>query len=314
MSFETPLEIPVVDFSSPDMNPGSSRWDSVKDQVWRALEEYGWFEALYDRVAVELSRKTVLGSLEELFELPLETKRRNVSKKPSHGYCGQFPGIPLFESIGVDGANITQNVESLTTTLWPQGNQRFSKKIQSYSEQVGELDEIIRRMILESLGVEKYLDEHINSTNYLLRVSKYKGPKTSATKLGLNGHTDRSYVTILCQNQIDGLEVQTKDGGWITYKPSSPHSFVVMIGESLYAWSNGRLHIPYHRVTVTGNEDRYSVALFSMPKEGYIIRIPEELVDEDHPLHFKPFDMAKYMGSTVLGQEPDLLYRPSYPY
>lgn len=88
-------------------------------------------------------------------------------------------------------------------------------------------------MILESLGVEKYLEEHLNSSNYLLRVMKYKGPETSDTKLGLSSHTDRNIVTILYQNEVEGLEVMTKDGKWISYKPSL-NSFVVMIGDSLH--------------------------------------------------------------------------------
>ena len=108
----------------------------------------------------------------------------------------------------------------------------YSKTIQSYSAQISELDQIIRRMVLESLGVEKYLEEHLGSTNYLLRVMKYKGPQTTETKLGLNAHTDKNIVTILYQNQIEGLETQTKDGQWISLKPS-PDSFVVMIGDSL---------------------------------------------------------------------------------
>jgi len=98
---------------------------------------------------------------------------------------------------------------------------------------VSELDQIVRRMIVESLGLEKYLDEHMNSTNYLLRVMKYKGPQTTETKLGLTAHTDKNMVTILYQNQVDGLELQTKDGCWIDLKPT-PDSFIVMIGDSLH--------------------------------------------------------------------------------
>lgn len=111
--------------------------------------------------------------------------------------------------------------------------QIFSETIKSYSEDLSELDQIVRRMILESLGVDKYLEEHMESTNYLLRVMKYKGPETKETKLGLNSHTDKNIVTILHQNQVEGLEVQTKDGQWINVTPS-PHNFIVMIGDSLY--------------------------------------------------------------------------------
>ena len=107
-----------------------------------------------------------------------------------------------------------------------------SNTIQSFSERLSELDQIVRRMILESLDLEKYLEEHVGSTNYLLRVMKYKGPRTSETKLGLTAHTDKNIVTILYQNRVEGLEVETKDGEWINVKPS-PDSFTVMIGDSL---------------------------------------------------------------------------------
>ncbi|CAN4098371.1 unnamed protein product [Withania somnifera] len=150
-------------------------------------------------------------------------------------------------------------------------------------------------MILESLGVEKYMDEHLNSTNYLLRVMKYKAPQSSETKVGLNGHSDKNIVTILHQNQVNGLEVLTRDGQWINVDPT-PNTFTVMIGDSLYAWVNGRLHSPYHRVMMKGNEARYSVGLFSIPKAGYTIEAPKELVDEVHPLLFKPFDHVEFLA------------------
>ncbi|MFQ6641794.1 hypothetical protein Gotur_016248 [Gossypium turneri] len=41
-------------------------------------------------------------------------------------------------------------------------------------------------------------------------------------------------------------------------KPS-PNSFIVLIGESLSVWLNGRLPSPSHRVMMKGNEDRYSL-------------------------------------------------------
>ncbi|MBA0628111.1 hypothetical protein Godav_022882 [Gossypium davidsonii] len=305
MGFQTPLKLPVIDFSKPDLKPGSNEWDLVKGQVQQALQEYGCFEALFDKIPLHL-REAIFGSLQELFDLPLQAKIRNVSNKPYHGYVGQYPQVPLYESMGVDDANITEKVEALTTTLWPQGNSSFSNTIQSFSEQLSELDQIVRRMILESFDLEKYMDEHMGSTNYLLRVMKYKGPKTTETKLGLHSHTDKNIVTILYQNEVDGLEVLSKEGEWINVKPSK-HSFTVMIGESLYAWLNGRVHAPYHRVMMTGDKSRYSAGLFSVPKAGYIIKAPDELVDEAHPLLFKPFDHVEFLGFyyTEAGQKAE---------
>ncbi|OMO54201.1 Oxoglutarate/iron-dependent dioxygenase [Corchorus capsularis] len=299
----TPLKLPVIDFTKPELKPGTVEWDSVKGQVLQALQDYGCFEALFEKVPTEL-REAIFEALEELFDLPLETKLRNVSKKPFHGYVGQYPQVPLFESMGFDDADIIEKVEAQTSILWPQGNTDFSKTIQSFSKQLSDLDQMVRRMILESFNLEKYMDEHMDSANYLLRVMKYEGPKTTETKLGLRSHTDKNIVTILHQNEVEGLAIQSKDGEWFDIKPSKD-SFIVMIGDSLYAWLNGRLHSPYHRVMMTGDKARYSMGLFSIPKGGYMIKAPEELVDEEHPLLFKPFDHIQFMGFyfTEAGQK-----------
>lgn len=82
---------------------------------------------------------------------------------------------------------------------------------------------------MESFGLMKYIDEHLHSTNYLLRVMKYQGPETEEAKMGLNVHTDLNIFTILHQNNVEGLEVLTKDKNWIKVKPSQD-SFHVSLG------------------------------------------------------------------------------------
>lgn len=54
------------------------------------------------------------------------------------------------------------------------------------------------------------------------------------------------------------------------------------------AWSNDRIQSPNHKVTINGKEDRYSLALFSF--NNGTLQVPEELVDDNHPLKYKPFD------------------------
>ncbi|CAN0881913.1 Probable 2-oxoglutarate-dependent dioxygenase AOP1 [Linum grandiflorum] len=67
------------------------------------------------------------------------------------------------------------------------------------------------------------------------------------------------------------------------------------MGESFNAWTNGRLQCPYHRVMLRGDEARLSAALFSIPKQGFLVKAPQELVDEQHPLLFKPYDYIDYL-------------------
>ena len=50
---------------------------------------------------------------------------------------------------------------------------------------------------------------------------------------------------------------------------------------------------------LAGNKTRYSAAIFSMPKEGYLIKAIEELVDEDHPLQYKPFGYGEYLKRGI---------------
>lgn len=106
-----------------------------------------------------------------------------------------------------------------------------SKCIQIYSDKLTELDEIVRTMVLESLNLEKYMDEHMELTSYLTRVMKYRVPEKDEPNAGLLSHADKNIVTILHENGVEGLEVQTKDGEWFKVKLSA-NSFVVMVGEA----------------------------------------------------------------------------------
>ncbi|KAK8712572.1 hypothetical protein V6N13_147809 [Hibiscus sabdariffa] len=293
MKSESGVRVPVIDFSKQELKPGSPDWDLAKVQVRQALEEYGCFEALFDKV-LEV-REAVFGAMEELFDLPLPTKQLCVSDKPFRGYHDATAKL-LRESMMIDEAHIAGNIDqSLTNILWPQGNISFSKTIVSFTQLAAGLEKAVRRMLLESFGVEKYTDELNDATNYTLRAIKYGRPPTgSQPTVGADAHTDKGMLTVLYQNEVNGLEIRTKDGQWMKIKPS-PISFVIMTGESLGAWLNGRLSAPYHRVVTKGNKVRYSIAFFANPRGGYRVKVPEELVDEQNGLLFKPFDYEEYL-------------------
>lgn len=124
MGSETTLTLPIIDFTNLNLEANTPEWEIVKSQVHKALVEYGCFEATFDKIPLDL-RKAIFASLEELFDLPLQTKVLNVSKKPYHGYVGQYPMVPLYESMGIDDANVYEKVESMTNILWTGGNPSF---------------------------------------------------------------------------------------------------------------------------------------------------------------------------------------------
>ena len=65
------------------------------------------------------------------------------------------------------------------------------------------------------------------------------------------------------------------------------------------AWSNNRVLSPNHKVTMDkqGKETRYTIALFSFLNKK--VQIPDEFVDDDHPLQFKPFDHIDLLNFYV---------------
>ncbi|KFK38898.1 hypothetical protein AALP_AA3G175300 [Arabis alpina] len=299
---QTPLSLPVIHFSSRDLKPKTPEWDSVRTRVRKALEDYGCFEAMFDGASKEL-RKALFEASGEVFDLPMNIKLNAKSGKRNYGYACQDPNMPLFEGIGFDSVDNPEVVLDLTHKLWPQGNIPFSENVQWFAEKLIELDVKVRTMIMESFGLERYIDEHLNSGSAnRFHLFKYKGlaDDNVEEEIGLDTHIDRHFLTILCQNDvIDGVEIKTKDGEeWIKARPIQDSSFLVIAGASLHVLLNGGVFPPLHRVVITGEKDRYVAGLFLRPKEGLIINAPEEIVDDEHPRLYKPFDYEDYVKFT----------------
>lgn len=131
MGSETPIHLPKIDFSglSPtttDTSPATAgaSWASIRAQVMEALATYGCFEAVYPKVTPSLRSSLLDDGVKQLFSLPLETKLKNYSDKPFHGYLGQVPYL-AYESLAIMNASAAEGAESFTTTMWPEGNQNF---------------------------------------------------------------------------------------------------------------------------------------------------------------------------------------------
>ncbi|KAL8062407.1 hypothetical protein ABFX02_02G145400 [Erythranthe guttata] len=301
---QEPSKVPIFDLSPKNLNPSSSSWPQACKNVKQALEEYGFFIAHYDSVPYELD-KQLFEELQELFDLPLETKTRNTSDLVFYGYVGQLSHAPLHESMGIPDVTTFDAVQNFTNLMWPSGNKTFCESILSYAKLVSELEQIVDKMVFESYGTQKHYKSHIESTTYLLRTIKYSVPKSADNKsndnIGTNVHTDKSFLSILHQNQINGLHIQLRNGEWLAVEVP-PGSFVVMAGDAYQAWSNGRIFAAKHQVVMKGDVrmPRFCLALFSF--NNGMTRVPEELVDPEHPLRFNPFDnfgLARFYLSGV---------------
>ena len=104
------------------------------------------------------------------------------------------------------------------------------------SSKMLELNFMILKMIFESFGMEKHYDSHIQDSTSLFKITKYSAPPSCGegdnSAIGLRAHRDKNDITILCQNEVQGLEVETKDGEWARVMVPQD-AFVVMVGEAL---------------------------------------------------------------------------------
>ncbi|PON89432.1 Oxoglutarate/iron-dependent dioxygenase [Trema orientale] len=286
------IKIPIIDFTDENLKPGSDSWVLACNQIRHALEEYGCFEAVYDKVPLELY-KSIFSAAEELFDLPIQTKQQKISDRPGCGYVGQIPIIPLYESMEVDNPTTFQSVEHFTNTMWPNGNDSFREGVHSFSKPVVELYDLATRMVFDSFGIGRLHNSNMESTSYGLRLFKFRTRQTNDTEVGVPTHTDKTFITILKQNQVDGLQIRTKDDQYIDVKPSFS-SFMFIAGDALMAWTNGKIRACEHRVIAKeGKPARYSIGLFSFVNG--VMHAPEELVNDEWPLQYKPFDHFNFL-------------------
>ncbi|PPS05081.1 hypothetical protein GOBAR_AA15581 [Gossypium barbadense] len=155
-----------------------------------------------------------------------------------------------------------------------------SDTIHTMGTQLKVLHKLIWLMLIDSYG----LGEESLKMNYTMsmRMMKYMAPPPGESETGLFAHTDKPVSTIICEDQIPGLEIEVNDGQWMKLTNLSPSSFVFMVGD------------PLKVLTMSGDKDRFSIAAFIIPNEGTVIKTPKELIDEEHPQLFKDFDFMKF--------------------
>ncbi len=121
--------------------------------------------------------------------------------------------------------------------------------------------------------------------NHTLRLLHYP-PLQQPPKLGqvrAGEHSDYGSITLLFQDEVGGLEVQTASGEWIAAQPI-PGTVVVNTGDLMQRWTNHVFCSTKHRVMIPGDDrvkqSRYSVAFFCHPNDDTEIACLESCQSE----------------------------------
>lgn len=132
---------------------------------------------------------------------------------------------------------------------WPDLD-NFQPILEDYVKEMNTLGQRLMRLALCSVGVKdlSVLSAFDPVTIWLSLLHYRSVPQNSPPDLyGSAPHTDFGALTLLAQDDVGGLQVQTPDGHWMD-APKVESSFVVNIGDMLHRMTNGLLKSTPHRV------------------------------------------------------------------
>lgn len=270
-------EIPVIDFSLLMSSDSHQRSKVIKD-IGYACREWGFFMVINHGVPEEL-KEEMLGACQSLFDLTEKEKL-------------EYAGKSLFDPIRI-GTSFNVTVDK--QLFWrdylkvhvhphfhaPHKPPIFREISEEYCKRAREVAQELLKGISESLGLE---DDYINEKmevglgSQLLVVNLYPPCPQPAVAMGLPPHSDHGLLTLLMQNEQDGLQV-LHNGTWVPITPL-PNSFIVNTGDHLEILTNGKYKSVIHRAMVNNEATRISIGTAHGPPLDKIVSPAPELVAE----------------------------------
>ena len=156
---------------------------------------------------------------------------------------------------------------------WPK-LENFKEVLEKYTFKMTKLGRNLMRLALLSSGVKDLsVMKSFDTPTIWLRLLHYPPiPNNSPSDLyGSAPHTDFGCLTILAQDEIGGLQLQTKEGKWIDV-PKLEGSFVVNVGDMLSRLTNGLLRSTPHRVINKSGKKRFSCPFFFDPHTSAVVQ------------------------------------------
>lgn len=296
------VQIPIIDLQT-FVNGDESERQAVVDRVYQACHEIGFLYIKNSGISSHLIQQLFLQS-QHFFNLPFETKTQIAWLDESHnsGYVGiererLNPSQPgdLKEALNLNLPSITQNSEF---------SNEFRNCVLNFWEACVQVTDTILQTFALALQIpEDFFIANHNAQAHTLRLLHYpplhQTPKQGQVRAG--EHSDYGSITLLFQDDIGGLEVQTKDGEWIK-APAIPDTIIVNTGDLMQRWTNHVFCSTKHRVAIPLDErvkrSRYSIAFFCHPNDDTEVAcLPN--CNLEQPAIYPPISAKDYLISRL---------------
>jgi len=158
---------------------------------------------------------------------------------------------------------------------WPDFFREFQPAIYSYYEAVSRVGDDVLRGVALALGSNEdfFLSRYGKNTAQctLLHYPPLEEDEIAAGAVSSPEHCDFSCITLLCQDNVGGLQVRERSTGtWIDAMPI-PGTFIINVGDMLARWTNHRYVSTPHRVMNRTGKERYSIGTFYNPNAAAMI-------------------------------------------
>lgn len=126
-----------------------------------------------------------------------------------------------------------------------------------------------------ALGLNLAADTFLKTSNSPMSRASFvyypsQDPRGDDQQFGVGAHTDFGVLTVLCQDDVGGLQVEDINGNWID-APPVPGALVVNVGDLLSRWTAGAYKSTPHRVINQSGRERLSLVLAYDPDPDTLI-------------------------------------------
>uniref|UniRef100_A0A5B7C5W7 Putative GA 20-oxidase n=1 Tax=Davidia involucrata TaxID=16924 RepID=A0A5B7C5W7_DAVIN len=286
--------------------------------VRTACLNHGFFQVTNHGIDASLIR-AAHDQMDAFFKLPV-SKKLTARRKPGSvwGYSGahadryssKLPWKETF-SFGYHGNSHDPLVVDYFKSVLGNDFQETGWVYQRYCEAMKELSLVIMELMAMSLGVERlHYRKFFEDGSSIMRCNYYPPCKEPGLTLGTGPHCDPTSLTILHQDQVGGLEVFANNK-WKPIRPR-PDAFVINVGDTFMALSNGRYKSCLHRAVVNRDRERRSLAFFVCPKEDRLVRPPQDLVDREGSRKYPDFTWSDLLEFTQKHYRTDVTTLQSF--
>ena len=298
-------EIPVLDLT-PLLNGGDTA--PLARAFAKAYGETGFGYIINHGINPAL-RADIFAASKKFHALPEAVKQRVALNRTHRGYIA----INTSTDVNSDLAEVTKPNQSASFMMmredaeadpkvylsgpnqWPE-LEGFRETCEAYAAAMTGLGQRLMALALEAIGVQDpAILSAFQKPTIWLRLLHYppQPPQAPEDLYGSAPHKDFGCLTLLAQDDVGGLQVQTPSGHWVDAPPIE-NALIVNVGDMLHRLSNGRLLSTPHRVINASGRERYSVPFFFDPHvSADIAPLPGTGSARFEPINFGAFLKAE---------------------